>query len=155
MPNKNFQGVTITALEGTPTVIARLLLDAPAAVHDYRPFRDRFTLREILAHLADFDPIFLDRIKRCASEDMPKLVPRDEAQLAIDNDYERADPPASLQRFTQARLEIVAFLRSLSKDDWDRKGIHAVAGPITIGELVDQVLAHDGYHTRQIAEWLS
>lgn len=155
MPHAMLRSLTVNALEGTPEVVARLLRGASPAAFDHTPDPNRFTLRAILPHLADFDPIFRGRIGQCRDEDQPRLVPRDEGQMALDNDYAHADPLQSLARFAAERALLVATLRDLTDDQWDRKGIHAIAGPVSIAELAGMVLSHDGYHTRQIAEWLA
>jgi len=155
MPHKTFRYYAIAAVEGTPIVVARLLHGIEPADYDRTPDPERFTIRGILAHLADFDPIFHERMVCCRDEDNPQLVPRDENQMAIDNDYDYSDQVESLARFTASRAKMAAFLHGLSADQWDRAGTHQVAGKMTIGNLVDFVVGHDGYHTRQIAEWLT
>ena len=56
----------LSALAGTPVVADRLLLDVHAddPRWDFRPEPDRFTLREVVAHLADWEPIHLERLTR-------------------------------------------------------------------------------------------
>lgn len=155
MPHKRFRGLTIGAVEGTPAVIACLIKGATPADYDFTPDPDRFTIRGVLAHLADFEPVFRGRMEQARDQERPSFVPRDEAQMAIDNDYAHADPAASLARFSSERVKTVAFLRALSDEQWERVGMHIVAGPITIDEQLDLMIGHDGYHTRQIAEWLA
>lgn len=154
MPHPLHRGLLITSLAGTPLVLARLTHGLGADALDRRPDPNRFTVREILAHLADWDPIFRERMRVCRDERSATFVPRDEEQMAIDNDYAHSDAAASLTRFTQERAVTVSFLRDLSAEQWDLAAAHVMAGPMTIGNLVDLVAAHDGYHVRQIAEWL-
>ena len=147
----------LLALEGTPDVLESLLnafaYDDP--VWDLRPNPDRFTLREILAHLADWEPIFLERITRMRDEDTPHLPDVDEGQLAVARDYAHVDAPASLMRFRQGRAQLLPVLRALPVEAWERPGFRERIGPLTLENLVVLILGHDGYHTRQIAQWLA
>ena len=55
-----FTDYLLSALEGAPDVIAALLDGVPPddALWDRRPDPERFSLREIVAHLADWDGVY-------------------------------------------------------------------------------------------------
>ncbi len=149
-----------TALEGTPKVLDALFgsLEPTSTTWDFRPDPDRFTLREVVAHLADYDEIFQNRIRQTRDEDSPTFAPSNPGQLAIDSNYAASDVAQSLARLRDHREAFVKYLRGLSVDDWQRSGTVSVAGDtglVTAEELAAFVLVHDGYHTRQIAEWLA
>jgi hypothetical protein len=145
------------ALAGTPDVLEALLKDRTSddPLWDFRPDPDRFTLREAVAHLADWEPIFLERFQRTLRETEPLLPDYDEGQIAIERDYAHSDPRANLARFRTGREALTAFLRSLEAADWERIGIREPYGPMTLGTQATQTLAHDGYHTQQVAQWLA
>jgi hypothetical protein len=145
-----------TGLESTPTVLNYLLsgFAADNPIWDFRPDPDRFTLREMMAHLADWEPIWLDRMRRTAMEREPRLVSYDEGEMAIERDYAHIDPVASLARFQAGREELVGFLRALDHSEWERFGIREELGPISISGQATLILGHDGYHTRQAIEWI-
>ena len=145
------------ALAGTPDVVERLLkdLDADDPRWDIRPNPDRFTLREVVAHLADWEPIHLERIVRMLEEEDPTLPDVDEGAVAIENDYAHSEPHGSLEWLRGGRLELVQKLETLGDAEWSRSGVRVTIGAVTIETLAAFILAHDGYHTRQIAQWLS
>ena len=142
-------------LESAPDVLARLLpaLTDPAAL-DRQPDPERFTLREMLAHLADWEAVFLKRLTQTRDEENPTLQGLDEGQIALDHDYAHADPQECLARYKTGRGKIVAFLRELSPDQWERVGTHTEVGPVTIDDQVVLIAAHDGYHRKQALDWL-
>jgi uncharacterized damage-inducible protein DinB len=142
-------------LEATPIVIDRMMRAATPADYDRRPDPERFTLREVMAHLADCEPIWLERMEAIRSQSHPTLPNRDEGQLAIDHDYAHADVAAKQHLFREGRARLVRFLRDLAPAEWDRTAQHTLWGPVTLGSLVALILGHDGYHLRQIAEWLA
>lgn len=147
----------LSALEGAPDVIAALLTDLPAgdaALWDRRPDPERFTLREIAAHLADWDVIYRERLERTRDEDNPFLPDVDEGRVALDRDYARSDPRESLTRFARNRAAVVALLRALPADAWTRPAEKEGVGTLTVEAQVTLICAHDGHHARQVVAWL-
>lgn len=144
----------LQGLESAPIVIEKMLADSAPVDWDRRPDPQRFSLREVICHLADWEPIWLERIRRMAEEDHPSLPGYDEGQLALDHDYVHADPQEQLSRFREGRKSLVAFLRHLPTESWSRRAHHSEWKELDISQLATLILGHDGYHTKQIAEWL-
>ena len=150
----------LTTLAGAPDVLERLLADvSPSdAIWDWRPDPARFTLREIVGHLADWNGVFLDRITQTRDQDEPALQSRKPEDVAQETGSFLAAPAASLARFRAGRAEMLPIFRSLEPDQWERAGTilgHPVArGTITIEAWIVQIAGHDGYHLQQIAQWL-
>ena len=91
----------LTSVGSTPKILASLLkgVSGEDAVWDKRPDPERFTLREVVAHLTDWDPIHIERINRILAEEEPLLPDMDEGQIAIENDYAHQDPIENLRLF--------------------------------------------------------
>ncbi len=142
-------------LDSAPDVLARMLrgVTDPAA-YDARPDPARFTLREVLAHLADWEAVFLRRLTTTRDEDNGILQGLDEGRVALDHDYAHADPSECLARYKSGRAAIVSFLRALAPDQWQRVGYHTELGPITLETQAILIAVHDGYHRQQTLEWL-
>ena len=142
-------------LESAPDVLGRMLQTVTnPAVYDFRPDPERFTLREVVAHLADWDKVFLGRMTQTRDAENPTLQGIDEGQVAMDNDYDHLDPAESLARHKENRAALVAFLRTLTPEQWKRTGSHTELGLITLTAQAILVGAHDGYHRQQVVEWL-
>lgn len=146
----------LSALEGTPDVLEQLLrgVSAEDPAWDRRPDPERFTIREVLAHLADWEEVFLDRLTRTREQEEPVLQGYDEGQVALDRDYAHQDSYANLARFRKGREKLIAFLRSMNDAEWGRIGRHTEIGPISLESQAALICGHDGYHTWQIAQWL-
>jgi len=140
-------------LAATPHTMTALLAGVPEAALDARPDPDRFTLREVICHMADWDGVWRERLVKIATEDEPVLPGYDEGQWAIDHDYAHQDVAAQLTRLAAARAELVAYLRSVDTPTWQRLGRHGEIGPVTFLELASLVLGHDGYHVQQILDY--
>ena len=156
MLNERTRHYLLLDLQSAPDVLARLLADtSDPTVYDRRPDPDRFTLREMVAHLADWEAVFLKRLTQTRDEESATLQGLDEGQVAIDHDYAHADLSECLARYKAGRPKIIALLRGLSPEQWDRVGRHTEIGPISLEEQIVLMAAHDGYHRQQALEWLA
>jgi len=146
----------VSAIAGTPDVVECMLKDVHAddPRWDFRPVPGRFTLREVVAHLADWEPIHLERLQRMVTEDNPSLPNVDEEKTAIDNDYAHSDPHGSMEWLRGGRQKLVQQFQALTDDEWSRRGNRELIGEVTVETHAVFIAAHDGYHTRQIAQWL-
>ena len=140
-------------LSATPIVLTSLNESTTPAELDNRPDPDRFTLREAMAHLADWEPIWKERIGRIRDESFPTLPDRDEEQMAIDNDYAHHDFDADLARFVSDRRELAATLATVTDEEWLRTAYREHVGEVTLFDSIVLILAHDAYHLRQFAEF--
>lgn len=143
----------LAALEATPELLEAALDGLTDEAADRRPDPARFTLREMTAHLADWEPIFAERMRRTRDEDEPTLPGYDEGQLAIERDYAHADWRAKLAEFREGRARLLALLRGLQPDHWDRVAHRTEIGPLTLEGQAVLVAAHDMYHLRQATAW--
>lgn len=141
------------ALAGAPALFGVLVRDMTDAEADRCPDPARFTIREALAHLADWENVFGGRLVQTRDEDSPILQGYDEGQWARDHDYAHADWRDQLRLFTERRQQMVALLRALTPEQWERTGNHTELGPITLEAQAILISAHDAYHLQQIAHW--
>lgn len=149
------------ALEGLPTVCGTLVLSlAPDDPRwDRRSDPERFTLREVFAHLADYDVRWNDYLDKAltATADAPASVPVfTPDEVAAGRGYDQSDPHERLAALRASRNALVAKFRGLEDEAWTA---HAITSPrhgtLNLDELATLFVAHDGYHTRQIAEYVS
>jgi len=143
----------VTALTGAPDLADYLLSDVSAAVADFRPDPERFTIREAISHVADWEPIWLGRMKETVEKDHPTLVGIDEGEAAVLGNYGERDWWEQTRLYAERRAEMLTFLKTLSQADWDRTATHTEIGPITVYEQAVLVTVHDYYHLQQFAQW--
>lgn len=141
------------ALEAAPNLFDRAIEGLTDDEADARPAPERFTIREIMAHLAEWEPIYLTRMRRICEEDSPVLEGYDEGQLAIDNEYHRTDPQEQARLFRERRARMAAYLRERGDAEWQRQGDRPEIGRVTLEALALLVPLHDTYHLHQIQEW--
>lgn len=139
-------------LKSGPGVLARLL--GGFTDWDARPDAARFSPREMVAHLADWESVFLKRLTDTRDTESAVLQGLDEGQIAIDHDYARADPAECLHRYAAGRDAVVSLLNGLAPAQWQRIGNHTELGLVTLEVQAVLIAAHDGYHRQQVLDWL-
>jgi uncharacterized damage-inducible protein DinB len=146
----------IDALDGTPDLLAYVLghLDKSASCWDVRNDPESYSLREILAHLADWDAIWYERMSMTKGGQEPILAAVNLYQRAQEMGYSETDPIESLQRLTQSRPVMVAFLSNLTPVEWKRVAFHPEEGRQSIETQAAWVLAHDDYYIKQVVRIL-
>src|ERR671936_450146 len=68
-----------------------------------RPVPGKWSTLEVVCHLADFDPILADRMKRVIAEDRPTLLSADENRFAAALAYHDRDVEEELALIEQTR----------------------------------------------------
>ena len=117
-----------------------------------RPIPGKWSTLEVVAHLADFEIIGVDRLTAVIAEDSPTLPGRCERRYAARLHYMDRDLEEQLQIIELCRSHVTRMLRRLTIDDWSRCGIHTEAGPLTLTQLLERVVRHVEHHVPFIHE---
>src|ERR1051326_7254869 len=76
-----------------------------------RPVPGKWSTLEVVCHLADFDPILADRMKRVTAEDRPQLLGADEQRFAAALAYHERDLEEELVLVEHTRSQMARILR--------------------------------------------
>jgi len=144
-----WEGLPVTA-----SVMRTFMERVDQAAIDRPTHTDRFSPREVVAHMADWEPRLLERMKIASSSPGCKIEAYDEGELAVQNAYDKSDWRAQLHTFESARKETIAFLKGLSSEDYDKKFVHPERGEVTIEDQAAMLLGHDQYHLDQLSEMM-
>lgn len=145
----------LPSLEFGPQVMRRMLEFIPELRWDEPSPGDRFSPREVIAHLADWEPVLLDRIKAGVETPGATVQGYDEGQWAIDHEYSTTDPREQVGLYAQRRAETAAYLRALAPDDWEKTVVHSERGVMTVYDQANLLLGHDLYHLEQLAGFMA
>jgi hypothetical protein len=115
-----------------------------------RPVPGKWSTQEVVCHLADFDPILADRMKRVIAEDRPTLVGADENRFAAALAYGERDVAEELAIIDKTRRQLARILRTLPAEALTRVGIHNERGPRTLEQLLTTATNHIPHHVRFI-----
>ena len=143
----------ISVLEQTPIIIEKIVWAATDEQMQWKPAMDRWSISEVLAHLAETEVIaFRERIRLMVEKNNPPLEGYDQNAAYAAGNYTGKKGRESLKTFCHERDRSLSFLRYVPSTVLSRKGQHAKIGPITIGHLMNEWAFHDLGHIRQIAE---
>src|SRR5438093_12546827 len=78
-----------------------------------RPVAGKWSTPEVICHLADFDPIIADRMKRIISHDRPSLLSADENLFAATLAYHERDIEEELAIIEHTRSQMAKILKRL------------------------------------------
>lgn len=142
----------LLALRHTPAILERILDDVPASRYNDRVGEGRFTLLEMVCHLADFEDIYVERMRAALKTDGVEVPDVDEGQRAIEKKYDCRDLHKELEVFANRRRDTITFLEELTDDELNRSFTKEGLGKITIKEYLAILSGHDLYHLEQ-ATW--
>jgi len=108
----------------------------------------KWTYGQIIAHLADCEVAFAFRLRQAAAEDHSVVQPFDQDLWA--DTYPSADPALALSVFTSVRAWMLAFLRALPPETFDKPVTHPERGEITFRTIVEIIAGHDRNHLAQL-----
>jgi hypothetical protein len=117
-----------------------------------RPVAGKWSTLEVVCHLADFDPILADRMKRVIAEDRPQLIGADENRFAEALAYHQREPEEELRLVEHTRGQLARILRTLPDEVLGRVGVHSERGPRTLEQLLAVATAHIPHHLQFVAE---
>lgn len=124
---------------------------APEQV-DAAPIPGKWSTRQIICHLADFEPVYADRMKHVIAEDQPSFAGGFHQQFAEHLAYDQRDVEEEICLMEITRRQMTRILRTLSLSAFDRIGVHSVDGPMTLRTLLERITGHIPHHAKFIAE---
>lgn len=107
---------------------------------------------QIVCHIADFEIVYADRVKRVLVEDRPTMFGGDPDQFAARLCYHERDLEEELAVIATLRKQVARILRTATAADFERVGIHSVDGPLTLATLLKRIAGHIPHHGKFIAE---
>jgi uncharacterized damage-inducible protein DinB len=149
----------------TPTELADQYLAGAAALRSAvagmnrdqlvaRPIPGKWSTLEVVAHIADFDPILIDRMKRIIAygTDVPLLLVADEELYAKEMKYQDRDVEEELAVVDSMRRQVARIIRGLTPEQLQLVGCHNKRGLMTLEKVVQMATNHLLHHLPFIAE---
>lgn len=109
-----------------------------------------WSAQQIVCHLADFEIVYADRMKRIVAEDKPVLLSGDPDLFAEKLAYHQREVQDELDVITAVRRQVTRFLKSLKAADFERAGIHSTDGPLTLADMLTRIAGHVPHHAKFI-----
>ena len=124
---------------------------------DLRRGEDFWTIAEHVSHLAEVQPMLLERFHRFINEDHPEFIPyipgdaKDEPVI-----HPHLDVTAAIKQFAHYRDKEIVLLEGMDDVIWQKIGTHPEYEHYSLRILVRHVLLHDYWHMYRMEQlWLT
>ena len=142
-------------LATTPRTIAGWIAGRSAADLQRPRVPGRWSVAQIVAHLADAEIVFAYRVRMILSAPGTAIQAFDQDAWSRVQHAETSDAHRSLALFTAIRESMLPLLRGLNDDELERYGMHAERGKESVRHLLALYAGHDRNHLAQIERQLT
>jgi hypothetical protein len=140
----------IKVQSSTNKKLERLVKGVSGAKLRKRPVPDKWSVAEILAHLADVEIVIGWRMRSILGKPGTAVQAYDQNAWVVSGHYEKRDARKSIEIHRCLREANLALLKSLSPEQWKHYGQHAERGQESIEYIVRMLAGHDLNHLQQI-----
>jgi hypothetical protein len=141
---------TLKVLESSPKQLSTLLKGVSKAKLSKKPMPNKWSVTEILAHLADAEIVASFRFRLILGSNGTLIQSYDQDVWAAYSNYVKQDPAVSLEAYRVNRRRNVQLLKSLPREMWSNYGMHNERGKETVERLAKMMAGHDINHMNQI-----
>ena len=144
-------GADFLALQAAaPDRLAALVEGLTKAQLSRRPAPDKWSIQELVAHLAEDELVGAYRLRMVLSAPGTALQAFDQDVWARTGRYSEKNVRSSLELFRVLRRANLELLRALSAEEWDKYGVHAERGVESVRDMAMYFAGHDINHFEQI-----
>ena len=136
--------------KATPSKLRKAIQGLTPAQLKWRPQPGKWSIAEIVAHLADTEIVASWRMRSVIGENGITIQPFDQDAWASAFDYQERDAKRSLEVFRILRENNLAMLKEISPATWENYGMHLERGKESIGHLTQMFAGHDINHLLQV-----
>lgn len=142
----------IVVLRETPGRIFDLLKPMTPEAVESKPTPGKWSIREILCHLADCEIAWAWRLRMVYGAEDPTLQPFDQNRWA--KAYHGAGYATATARAAWIGLRQwnLALIDALSEHERRRPAVHAELGPVTLWNIVEIAAGHDLHHLHALEQ---
>src|SRR5216684_5396726 len=116
---------------------------------DFKP-EGKWSVRQIVCHLADAEAVGVMRFRQLVAEDHPTMPGWDQEAWTNRLDYEKRKISTALETFRTLRFGNYELLKDLPEETFQRTGTHTTRGEFSLQEMLKMYAEHVESHVRQI-----
>ena len=132
--------------------LRKLIHGLTAKQMKWRPEPAKWSIAEIVAHLADTEIAASWRMRSVIGENGVTTQPFDQDAWASVFQYQKRDVRRSLEVFRVLRENNLALLKEIPREAWDNYGMHLERGKETVTHLTRMFAGHDLNHLGQVEQ---
>ncbi|NJK92555.1 MAG: hypothetical protein HC904_12435, partial [Blastochloris sp.] len=110
----------------------------------------KWTVRQVVAHLADTEIVFLYRFLKGIGEPGSPIVAFEQDDWVRELEAERRPMSLSLQMMSTARMGLAHYVSTLPEDKLARTSVHPHYGPQSARRIAERCVEHFDHHLEQI-----
>lgn len=133
-------------------MLIEALQEFPQAMWQYRPAPDRWTIHEIIVHIADSEANSYVRCRRFIVEPGQAVMAYDEMAWASELHYHDQSTDDALELFKWLRLKSYTLIKTLPESVWSNTVYHPENGTMTMDDWLDVYARHIPEHIAQMRE---
>jgi hypothetical protein len=138
-----------------PAKLAKLLKGVSPARARKRPAPGKWSITEIVAHIADTELVGGYRIRAILGQPGTQIIGFDQDAWATALHYDKRDLRKSFEQYRGLREANLALLKSLTPEQWKHIGMHSERGEESVETIVLMFAGHDINHFQQIERILA
>jgi len=141
----------IAAADKSPRQIAAAVSGLPDAVLRYKPAPNKWSILEILGHLADVEIVYAHRFRQMLADKKPVIAPMDVDDWATNLGYTKESSAELVAAYGLNRHRTLQLLRRLKPGDLEKSAFHPeYQRAVTVAEYVEKIATHGANHLAQI-----
>ncbi len=142
----------IDIIRSTPDRLKGALAGVPRKLLMWRPAPGKWSIHEIVCHMRDAEREgYLYRYRKTLADVNPILPDVDGDKLALERQYGRMNLREVVRDWRAARKEVLAVLKKIRGEQWQRTGTHESLGPMSPEIILKrQALGNEEAHLGQI-----
>jgi len=145
----------LEVLRNAPAVIRDMISALSEAVLAKPEAPGKWSVREVIGHLADSELVVGWRTRMIMAVDQPELVGVDQDVWAKRLRYNDIDAQRSLATYTALRAWNLLVFENATAEELERYGVHSERGNESIAHIIRLYAGHDILHQNQIARILT
>jgi hypothetical protein len=145
----------VKLLAAAPAKLAKLVKGVTPSKARKRPEPDRWSIAEIVAHVADTEIVGGYRMRAILGAPGSQIIGFDQDAWVTALHYEKRNVQKALDQYRAFREANVALLKTLTPAQWKQYGVHNERGPETIETIARLFAGHDLNHFEQIKKILA
>ncbi len=122
----------------------------PAEMWQFKPAPDRWSIHEIVIHIADSEVNSYIRCRRFIAEPGKTVMNYDENRWATLLRYHQQSPAEALELFKWLRLATHNLIQTLPESTWSNTVYHPEIGTITLDDWLEIYARHIPEHIEQM-----
>ena len=141
----------LEAAEKSPKEIAAAVSGLAPDMLRYKPVPDKWSILEILGHLADIEIVYAYRLRQMLADVKPVIAPMDQDAWARNLNYMEIPAPELVAVYGLNRHHNLRLLRRLKLSDLEKSAFHPERQQdVTVGRIIEMMAGHGVSHLAQI-----